>query len=61
MTTNKENHGIVLITGARQASGANWRRSAAHHAEALVLLTRRPDRLEKLREELRARSLNPDP
>jgi NADP-dependent 3-hydroxy acid dehydrogenase YdfG len=55
MTTNKKNHGIVLITGASAGIGRELALEFGARAEALVLVARRLDRLEKLREELLGR------
>jgi uncharacterized protein len=52
MTTNKKNHGIVLITGASAGIGRELALEFATRAETLVLVARRLDRLEKLQEEL---------
>lgn len=55
MTTNKKNHGTVLITGASSGIGRELAVEFGARAEALVLVARRLDRLEQLRGQLLAR------
>ena len=55
MTTNKKNHGTVLITGASSGIGRELVLEFGARAETLVLAARRLDRLESLREELLGR------
>jgi len=55
MTTNKKNHGIVLITGGSSGIGRELALEFGARAETLVLVARRLDRLERLREELLGR------
>ena len=55
MTTNKKNHGTVLITGASSGIGRELALEFGARAETLVLAARRLDRLEQLREQLRGR------
>lgn len=55
MTTNKKNHGTVLITGASSGIGRDLAREFASRAETLILVARRLDRLEQLRAELLGR------
>lgn len=54
MTTNKKNHGTVLITGASSGIGRELAVEFGARAEALVLVARRLDRLEQLRGQLLA-------
>jgi NAD(P)-dependent dehydrogenase (short-subunit alcohol dehydrogenase family) len=49
MTTNKHNHGTVLITGASSGIGRELALEFGAVAETLVAVARRLDRLEKLR------------
>src|SRR5262245_21791634 len=55
MTTNQKNHGVVLITGASSGIGHELALEFGARAETLVLVARRLDRLERLREELLGR------
>jgi short-subunit dehydrogenase len=55
MTTNKNSHGTVLITGASSGIGRELALEFGARAETLVLAARRLDRLEQLREQLRGR------
>ena len=55
MTTNKKNHGVVLITGASSGIGRELALEFGARAETLVLVARRMDRLEQLRKELLGR------
>jgi short-subunit dehydrogenase len=55
MTTDKKNHGTVLITGASAGIGRELALGFGACAETLVLVARRLDRLEKLREDLLGR------
>src|SRR6516164_642094 len=55
MTTNKKNHGVVLITGASSGIGRELALEFGARAETLVLAARRLDRLEQLREQLLGR------
>lgn len=55
MTTNGKKHGIVLITGASSGIGRELALEFGAGAETLVLVARRLDRLERLREELLGR------
>jgi uncharacterized protein len=55
MSTHKENHGTVLITGASAGIGRELALEFAGCAETLVLVARRLDRLETLRAELLGR------
>jgi short-subunit dehydrogenase len=55
MTTNKKNHGIVMITGASAGIGRALALEFGARAETLVLVARRLDRLEKLQGELLGR------
>lgn len=50
--------GVVLITGASSGIGREIARQIAHRAEAVVLVARRKDRLEELRDELKKQSPN---
>ncbi len=52
MTTNKQNYGSVLITGASAGIGRELALEFAVRAKTLVLVARRLDRLERLRGEL---------
>jgi short-subunit dehydrogenase len=52
MTTNKHNHGTVLITGASSGIGRELALEFGAVAETLVAVARRLDRLEKLRAEM---------
>jgi hypothetical protein len=52
MTTNNNNHGSVLITGASSGIGRELALEFGACAETLVVVARRLDRLEKLRAEL---------
>jgi short-subunit dehydrogenase len=52
MSTNKKNHGTVLITGASAGIGRELALEFGACAETLVLVARRLDRLETLRVEL---------
>ena len=55
MTRNKKNHGVVLITGASSGIGRELVLEFGARAETLVLVARRLDRLEQLRQQLRER------
>ena len=55
MTTKTANHGTVMITGASSGIGRELTREFAPHSQALVLIARRTERLERLRAELLAR------
>jgi short-subunit dehydrogenase len=55
MTTNKKNHGTVLITGASSGIGHELALQFGARAETLVLVARRLDRLERLRGQLLGR------
>ena len=55
MTTRNKNHGVVLITGASSGIGRELALQFGARAETLVLVARRLDRLERLREELLGR------
>jgi len=55
MTRNKKNHGIVLITGGSSGIGRELALEFGARAETLILVARRLDRLERLREELLGR------
>jgi uncharacterized protein len=52
MTTNRNNHGTVLITGASSGIGRELARQFGACAETLVVVARRLARLEELRAEL---------
>ena len=52
MAIHKRNHGTVLITGASAGIGHELALEFGACAETLVLVARRLDRLERLREEL---------
>src|SRR5215469_3487520 len=52
MTMNRKNYGTVLITGASAGIGRELALEFGARAEALVLVARRLDRLENLREDL---------
>jgi short-subunit dehydrogenase len=52
MTTNNNNHGTVLITGASSGIGRELALEFGARAETLVVVARRLDRLEKLQAEL---------
>jgi hypothetical protein len=55
MTTNRKNHGIVLITGASSGIGRELALEFGARSDRLVLVARRLDRLEQLQEELLGR------
>jgi uncharacterized protein len=55
MAVHKRNHGTVLITGASAGIGHELATEFGACAETLVLVARRLDRLERLREELLGR------
>jgi short-subunit dehydrogenase len=55
MTTNKKNHGIVMITGASAGIGRALALEFGARAVTLILVARRLDRLEKLQGELLGR------
>jgi short-subunit dehydrogenase len=55
MTTNKKNHGIVMITGASAGIGRALALEFGSRAVTLILVARRLDRLEKLQGELLGR------
>lgn len=55
MTVNTPNHGTVMITGASSGIGRELALEFAPRAETLVLVARRADRLEKLRDDLLVR------
>jgi short-subunit dehydrogenase len=55
MTTNKKNHGVVLITGASSGIGRELALEFSARAETLVLVARRLDRLDQLRGQLLGR------
>lgn len=52
MLNDNRNHGTVLITGASSGIGRELAREFAARANALVLVARRLDRLQELRDEL---------
>jgi short-subunit dehydrogenase len=52
MTTNNNNHGTVLITGASAGIGRELALEFSARAETLVVVARRLDRLEQLRADL---------
>lgn len=58
MTTTTANHGTVLITGASSGIGRELALEFASRTQALVLVARRTERLERLRTELLARHSN---
>jgi len=55
MTTKTSNHGTVMITGASSGIGRELALEFAPRSQALILVARRLDRLERLRDELLAR------
>ena len=55
MSIHRRNHGTVLITGASAGIGRELAREFGARAETLVLVARRLERLQKLREELLGR------
>lgn len=55
MTSNMRNHGIVMITGASSGIGSELALQFAPRAQALVLVARRAERLDKLRDDLLVR------
>jgi uncharacterized protein len=55
MTAKQKNHGIVLITGASAGIGRELALQFGPRAETLVLVARRLERLNQLREELLGR------
>lgn len=58
MSTNTANHGTVVITGASSGIGRELALEFAPRSQALVLVARRTERLERLGAELAARHPN---
>jgi len=58
MSTNTTHHGIVMITGASAGIGRELALEFAPRSDALVLVARRIDRIERLRAEILARDPN---
>jgi uncharacterized protein len=58
MSSKVANHGTVMITGASSGIGREFALAFAPRAQALVLIARRTERLERLRAELLARHPN---